>query len=121
MSTSIGGCSGLELTTVHVLQVLLILNDEREIIRAARTFLITLLALYVARETPALNSDQLKGYPENVDESYWTKIKVDLIPKVCDEHYYKLVQVRLGLSFLYNIHPFPESKLLIFFVCVVEF
>ena len=82
------------------LQVLLLLDGKREIVRAARTLLITLLAVYVARQSPVLNPDELKGYPEKVDENYWTKIKMDLIPKVCDEHYYKLVQVRAGLNLI---------------------
>ena len=76
------------------------LNDKREIVRAARTLLIALIAVYVARKTPALNPDELQGYSEKVDEDYWTKIKMDLIPKVCDEHYYKLVQVRSGLNLM---------------------
>ena len=63
-------------------------------LRASRTFLITLIAAYVANKTPELEPKQLEGFPDKVDEAFWKGIKEEQLPRVCDEHFYKLTQVK---------------------------
>ena len=68
-------------------------NQKQEVLRAVRTFFVTLVAVYVARGSYKLNLDELKGYPDQVDEAFWKELKVEQAARVCDEHFYKLVQV----------------------------
>ena len=62
-------------------------------LRAVRTFLVALVTVYVARGSYKLNPEELKGFPDKVDEECWKKINTNQVERVCDEHFYKLVQV----------------------------
>ena len=71
----------------------LIADQKQEVLRAARTFLVALVTVYVARGSYKLNPEELKGFPDKVDEECWKKINTNQVDRVCDEHFYKLVQV----------------------------
>ncbi len=44
----------------------------------------------------SLSLNELEGYPDQVDEAYWSELKKEQASRVCDEHFYKLVQVSGG-------------------------
>ena len=71
----------------------LIADQKQEVLRAARTFPVALVTVYVARGSYKLNPEELKGFPDKVDEECWKKINTNQVDRVCDEHFYKLVQV----------------------------
>ena len=71
----------------------LIADNKQEVLRAVRTFLVALVTVYVARGSYKLNPEELKGFPDKVDEECWKKINTNQVERVCDEHFYKLVQV----------------------------
>ena len=64
-------------------------------LRAVRTFLVALMTVYVARGSYKMNPEELKGCPDTVDEECWKKINSQEVERVCDEHFYKLVQVNI--------------------------
>ena len=73
----------------------LIADNKQEVLRAARTFLVALITVYVSRSSYKMNPEELKGFPDKVDEECWKKINTNQVERVCDEHFYKLVQVSI--------------------------